>query len=106
MYKTVIDDVINSSRDLFIDEGLDEQVVQELRHLWESKLLTSRSVDSGGGSSAIAGNSSVTSVQGAAVSSTASTSANLPSMSAANNENGKQKNVDVKPNIAKNPVSE
>lgn len=47
VYKSVIDEVINGSRDLFIDEGLDEQIAQELRHLWESKLINSHAVDTG-----------------------------------------------------------
>jgi len=33
-------------RDHFLDEGVDEQVLQELRMLWESKLVATKAVDS------------------------------------------------------------
>ncbi|XP_061889821.1 transcription initiation factor IIA subunit 1 isoform X1 [Entelurus aequoreus] len=45
LYKTVIEDVINEVRELFLDEGVDEQVLLELKTLWESKLLQSKAVD-------------------------------------------------------------
>ena len=31
LYKTVIEDVIQEVRELFLDEGVDEQVLQELK---------------------------------------------------------------------------
>uniref|UniRef100_A0A3Q2YD43 General transcription factor IIA, 1 n=1 Tax=Hippocampus comes TaxID=109280 RepID=A0A3Q2YD43_HIPCM len=49
LYKTVIEDVISEVRELFLDEGVDEQYIQELKKkgktLWESKLLQSKAVD-------------------------------------------------------------
>ncbi|KAM9778313.1 transcription initiation factor IIA subunit 1 [Syngnathus typhle] len=45
LYKTVIEDVINEVRELFLDEGVDEQVLLELKTLWESKLLQSKAVE-------------------------------------------------------------
>lgn len=32
-------------RESFIDDGVDEQVLQELKQLWESKLQTSKAVE-------------------------------------------------------------
>ncbi|KAM9435094.1 transcription initiation factor IIA subunit 1 [Clarias gariepinus] len=45
LYKTVMEDVINEVRELFLDEGVDEQVLMELKTLWESKLMQSKAVD-------------------------------------------------------------
>jgi hypothetical protein len=41
----VIEDVVAGTREAFLDEGIDEQVQQELRMLWESKLAATRAVD-------------------------------------------------------------
>ncbi|KAK7018069.1 Transcription initiation factor IIA subunit 1 [Halocaridina rubra] len=38
VYKGVIEDVINGARELFLDEGIDEQVLVELKQTWETKL--------------------------------------------------------------------
>lgn len=46
MYISVIEDVISGVRDIFSDEGLDEQVLQELKILWESKLMASKAIES------------------------------------------------------------
>lgn len=46
LYQSVIDDVISATREAFLDEGVDEQVQQELRMLWESKLVATRAIDS------------------------------------------------------------
>lgn len=46
LYQSVIDDVISGTREAFLDEGVDEQVQQELRMLWESKLVATRAIDS------------------------------------------------------------
>lgn len=46
LYQSVIDDVVNGMREAFLDEGVDEQVLQELRILWESKLISTKAVDS------------------------------------------------------------
>ncbi|KAM6915187.1 transcription initiation factor IIA subunit 1 [Xenentodon cancila] len=45
LYKTVIEDVISEVRELFLDEGVDEQVLLELKTLWENKLLQSKAVE-------------------------------------------------------------
>ncbi|XP_048734329.1 transcription initiation factor IIA subunit 1-like [Ostrea edulis] len=47
LYKTVVEDVISNVREAFLDEGVDEQVLQELKQLWENKLQQSRALDSG-----------------------------------------------------------
>lgn len=41
----MIEDVISGVRDTFLDDGVDEQVLQELKQLWESKLLASKAVE-------------------------------------------------------------
>lgn len=45
LYHTVIDDVIAGVRDPFLDDGVDEQVLQELKQVWTSKLMASRAVE-------------------------------------------------------------
>lgn len=45
LYHAVIDDVIAGVRDSFLDEGVDEQVLQEMKHLWTSKLMASKAVE-------------------------------------------------------------
>ncbi|NXJ96367.1 TF2AA factor, partial [Corythaixoides concolor] len=45
LYKSVIEDVINDVREVFLDEGVDEQVLMELKTLWENKLMQSKAVD-------------------------------------------------------------
>uniref|UniRef100_A0A8C6U7D7 General transcription factor IIA, 1 n=1 Tax=Neogobius melanostomus TaxID=47308 RepID=A0A8C6U7D7_9GOBI len=45
LYKSVIEDVINDVRELFLDEGVDEQVLLELKTLWENKLQQSKAVE-------------------------------------------------------------
>lgn len=45
IYRAVIDDVIKNVRESFLNEGIDEQVLLELKQLWESKLLQSRAID-------------------------------------------------------------
>ncbi|KAL1491846.1 hypothetical protein ABEB36_012381 [Hypothenemus hampei] len=46
IYQDVIDDVISGVRDMFVEDGVDEQVLQELRQAWESKLMASKAVQS------------------------------------------------------------
>lgn len=48
LYQNVIEDVVTNIRDTFLDEGVDEQVLSELRMLWESKLMNSKAVENGG----------------------------------------------------------
>lgn len=38
-HRTVVEDVIKSIREDFINEGVDEQVLEDLKQLWESKLV-------------------------------------------------------------------
>ncbi|CAH1262802.1 GTF2A1 [Branchiostoma lanceolatum] len=45
LYRSVIDDVINNVREAFLDEQVDEQVLQELKQVWETKLLQSKAVE-------------------------------------------------------------
>ncbi|CAK9302228.1 unnamed protein product [Gordionus sp. m RMFG-2023] len=45
LYKSIVDDVIHSCRDIFLDDGIDEQILHELRQLWETKLSHSKAVD-------------------------------------------------------------
>lgn len=42
----MIEDVIQGVRELFLEDGVDEQVLQELKQTWEAKLLASKAVDS------------------------------------------------------------
>jgi len=46
VYQTVVDDVINGVREAFLDEGMDESILLELKQLWENKLHQSKAVDS------------------------------------------------------------
>lgn len=41
----MIEDVIVGVRESFADEGVDEQVLQELKQIWESKLMSSKAVE-------------------------------------------------------------
>lgn len=45
LYNSVVDDVIVGVRDCFLDDGVDEQVLQELKQLWKSKLVASGAMD-------------------------------------------------------------
>lgn len=65
MYYGVIEEVINGVRDLFLDEGVDEQVLQELKQTWEKKLHETKAIDysdkySEIGSSSLSANSRLT----------------------------------------------
>ncbi|KAL0625722.1 Immunoglobulin lambda variable 10-54 [Plecturocebus cupreus] len=44
-YRSVIEDVIDDVRDIFLDDGLDDQVLMELKTLWENRRMQSRAVD-------------------------------------------------------------
>nr|VZI11428.1 unnamed protein product [Spirometra erinaceieuropaei] len=44
-YHAVIDDVINGMQDAFIEDGLDTEILQELKKLWSSKLSDTHAVD-------------------------------------------------------------
>ncbi|XP_015123967.1 transcription initiation factor IIA subunit 1 [Diachasma alloeum] len=45
LYSTVIEDVIAGVRDSFLDEGVDEQVLLELKQVWEQKLMQTKAVE-------------------------------------------------------------
>lgn len=45
LYHSVIQDVITNVRDAFQDEAVDENVLQELKALWEAKLVASRTIE-------------------------------------------------------------
>ena len=45
LYRGVIEDVISGVRDSFLDEGVDEAVLQELKQIWENKLAASKSIE-------------------------------------------------------------
>lgn len=45
LYRAVIDDVLNSVREAFLDDGVDEQVLTELKSLWERKITETKAVD-------------------------------------------------------------
>jgi hypothetical protein len=44
IYLTVIDEVLSNVREAVLDEGYDEQLLQELKNMWESKLNGSRAL--------------------------------------------------------------
>lgn len=44
IYQEVIDDVIVGVRELFLEDGVDETVLQDLKHAWETKLKSSKAV--------------------------------------------------------------
>lgn len=44
VYQAVIDDVVENIQKVFENEGLEEHVLQDLRHLWEMKILQSGAV--------------------------------------------------------------
>ncbi|VDP14940.1 unnamed protein product [Soboliphyme baturini] len=46
LYKGVIEEVCTSVREAFLDEGVDEQVLQELKQVWETKVLATKAIDS------------------------------------------------------------
>ena len=45
LYKNVIDEVMSSVRGSFLDEGIDEQVLQEVKQSWEQKVTATRATD-------------------------------------------------------------
>jgi transcription initiation factor TFIIA large subunit len=45
LYQSVINDVISNVRESFLDEGVDENVLIELKNLWQQKLEASKAVD-------------------------------------------------------------
>ncbi|XP_072121036.1 TFIIA-alpha and beta-like factor [Mobula birostris] len=45
LYKSVIEDVINNVHDFFLEEGIDDHILKDLKQLWENKLLQSRAME-------------------------------------------------------------
>lgn len=45
LYQSVIEDTVNASREFFVEEGIDDQVLLELRQSWESKVTASKAID-------------------------------------------------------------
>ncbi|KAL0983857.1 hypothetical protein UPYG_G00133800 [Umbra pygmaea] len=45
LYLSIIEDVIDNMRELILDEGLEDRVLEDLRQLWESKIMQSKAVD-------------------------------------------------------------
>ncbi|XP_072793863.1 TFIIA-alpha and beta-like factor isoform X1 [Vicugna pacos] len=45
LYSSVIEDVIEGVRDLFAEEGVEEQVLKDLKQLWETKVLQSKATE-------------------------------------------------------------
>ncbi|KAM9804172.1 TFIIA-alpha and beta-like factor [Neosynchiropus ocellatus] len=45
LYLSIIDDVIESMRELFQDEGLEDRVLDDLKHLWETKMMQSKAME-------------------------------------------------------------
>lgn len=45
LYDGIIKEVISSVKDDFINEGLDESVLEELKKLWNKKLKDSRALE-------------------------------------------------------------
>ncbi|XP_030355061.1 TFIIA-alpha and beta-like factor [Strigops habroptila] len=45
LYKSVIEDVIEGVRELFAEEGLEEQVLQDLKQRWETKVVQSKATE-------------------------------------------------------------
>lgn len=41
----MIEDVVTNVRDAFLDEGVDEQVLQEMKQIWTNRLMASKAVD-------------------------------------------------------------
>ncbi|KAG5899720.1 hypothetical protein JTB14_030108 [Gonioctena quinquepunctata] len=44
-YQEVINDVISNTREHFVEDGVDEAILQELKQLWETKLAATKAVD-------------------------------------------------------------
>ncbi|NXF39486.1 TF2AY factor, partial [Nyctibius bracteatus] len=45
LYKSIIDDVIEGVRELFAEEGVEEQVLKDLKQLWETKVIQSKATE-------------------------------------------------------------
>lgn len=45
LYQNVIDDVATNTREIFLDEGADESIIQLFKQTWESKVAQTRAVE-------------------------------------------------------------
>ncbi|XP_069464509.1 TFIIA-alpha and beta-like factor [Ambystoma mexicanum] len=45
LYRSIIEDVIDNVAEIFAEEGIDEQVLKDLRQLWESKVMQSKATE-------------------------------------------------------------
>ncbi|XP_068042651.1 TFIIA-alpha and beta-like factor isoform X2 [Anomalospiza imberbis] len=45
LYKSIIEDVVEGVRDLFAEEGVEEQVLKDLKQLWETKVTQSKATE-------------------------------------------------------------
>ncbi|NWV56605.1 TF2AY factor, partial [Daphoenositta chrysoptera] len=45
LYQSIIEDVIEGVRELFAEEGVDEQVLKDLKQLWETKVTQSKAIE-------------------------------------------------------------
>ncbi|NXI24326.1 TF2AY factor, partial [Sterrhoptilus dennistouni] len=45
LYKSIIEDVIEGVRELFAEEGIEEQVLKDLKQLWETKVTQSKATE-------------------------------------------------------------
>lgn len=45
LYQLVIEDVVANVREAFLDEGVDELVLQEMKHIWTNRLMASKAVE-------------------------------------------------------------
>lgn len=41
----MIEDVVANVREAFLDEGVDEQVLQEMKQIWTNRLMQSKAVE-------------------------------------------------------------
>jgi len=81
LYKAVIDDVVNSVREAFADEGIDEQVLLELKATWEKRLSESKAVSDSYGHQAAGGSKQQPNVVGGDTSASLSTPLVIPGRS-------------------------
>ncbi|KFV75250.1 Stonin-1 [Struthio camelus australis] len=45
LYRSIIEDVIEGVRELFAEEGIEEQVLKDLKQLWETKVMQSKATE-------------------------------------------------------------
>ncbi|NXK15879.1 TF2AY factor, partial [Arenaria interpres] len=45
LYKSIIEDVIEGVQELFAEEGVEEQVLKDLKQLWETKVMQSKATE-------------------------------------------------------------